>query len=38
MNSPTHKANILRAAYGQIGIGVIDSGGRRVLTTVFMNP
>lgn len=37
MNSPTHKANILRAAYGQIGIGVIDNGGRRVLTTVFMN-
>lgn len=37
MASPTHKANILRAQYGKIGIGIVDSGGRRVLTTVFMN-
>lgn len=37
MNSPTHKANILRSAYGKIGIGVIDSGNRRVVTTIFMN-
>ncbi|MGM0366841.1 MAG: CAP domain-containing protein [Actinomycetota bacterium] len=37
MNSPTHKANILRDAYGQIGIGIAENNGRRVVTTVFMN-
>jgi len=37
MNSPTHKANILRGVYGQIGIGVAENNGRRVVTTVFMN-
>lgn len=37
MNSSTHKANVLRGEYGKIGIGVIDSGNRRVVTTIFMN-
>lgn len=37
MNSPTHRANILRGEYGQIGIGLAENGGRRVVTTVFMN-
>jgi uncharacterized protein YkwD len=26
MNSPGHKANILSADYGRVGIGVIDAG------------
>ncbi|MGM0368398.1 MAG: DUF4214 domain-containing protein [Actinomycetota bacterium] len=37
MNSPTHAANILRGVYGQIGIGIAENNGRRVVTTVFMN-
>ncbi|MCG9478596.1 MAG: CAP domain-containing protein [Actinomycetia bacterium] len=37
MNSSTHRANILRDAYGQIGIGLAENGNRRVVTTVFMN-
>ena len=37
MNSPSHKANILRGAYTQIGISVVDNGDRKVLTTVFTN-
>jgi uncharacterized protein YkwD len=37
MASPTHKANILRSVYSKIGIGVVDGGGKRVVTTVFTN-
>ena len=37
MQSPTHKANILRSVYSRIGIGVVDGGDRRVVATVFMN-
>ncbi len=37
MDSPSHRANILRDNYGKIGIGLVDSGDRRVLTVVFMN-
>jgi uncharacterized protein YkwD len=37
MASPSHKANILRSVYTEIGIGVVDGGGRRVVTTVFTN-
>ncbi|MFO7928232.1 MAG: CAP domain-containing protein [Candidatus Humimicrobiaceae bacterium] len=37
MNSPTHKANILRGVYNKIGIGVIENDGRKVLTTAFLN-
>lgn len=37
MNSPSHRANIIRAKYSKIGIGVVDAGDRRVVTTIFMN-
>lgn len=37
MSSPTHKANILRAEYTRIGIGISDGGNRRVVATVFTN-
>lgn len=37
MASPSHKANILRSVYKKIGIGVVDGGSRRVVTTVFTN-
>jgi uncharacterized protein YkwD len=37
MASPTHKANILRAVYSKIGVGISENGGRRVVTTVFTN-
>jgi uncharacterized protein YkwD len=28
MNSPGHRANILRAQFGRVGIGIIDGGMR----------
>lgn len=31
MNSPGHRANILRPAFGRVGIGILDGGGRRGL-------
>ena len=37
MNSPTHAANILQSKYGIIGVGMVENGGRRVVTTVFRN-
>lgn len=37
MASPGHRANILRGAYGMIGIGEVSNGSRRVVTTVFKN-
>lgn len=37
MNSPGHRDNILRGVYNQIGIGIAENGGRRVVTTVFTN-
>jgi uncharacterized protein YkwD len=37
LSSPTHRANILRAEYTKIGIGVSENGNRRVVTTVFTN-
>ncbi|MBM3700933.1 MAG: hypothetical protein FJW68_08515 [Actinobacteria bacterium] len=37
MKSPTHAANILQAKFGTIGIGMIENGDRRVVTTVFKN-
>ncbi|MBM3707067.1 MAG: hypothetical protein FJW69_01800 [Actinobacteria bacterium] len=37
MNSPTHAANILQAKFGTIGIGMIENGDKRVVTTVFKN-
>jgi uncharacterized protein YkwD len=35
MNSPSHRANILRSAYRLVGIGVLSSGGRTWVTVVF---
>lgn len=37
MKSPGHAANILKDRYGIIGVGMIDNGDRRVVTTVFKN-
>ncbi len=37
MNSPSHRANILRAQYGKIGVSMVEVEGRRVVTTVFTN-
>ena len=37
INSPTHMANILRAEYTKIGVSMVESGSRRVVTTVFTN-
>lgn len=37
MASPTHRQNILRDVYGMIGIGEVNNGSRRVVTTVFRN-
>jgi len=37
MASPTHKANILRPVYNKIGIGIGESGGKRIVATVFTN-
>jgi len=34
MKSPGHAANILKTKYGIIGVGMIDNGDRRVVTTV----
>ena len=28
MNSPGHRANILNAGFGRVGVGVVKSGGR----------
>jgi uncharacterized protein YkwD len=35
MNSPSHRANILRSAYRLVGIGVVSRGGRTWVTVVF---
>ena len=37
INSPTHKANILRAQYTKIGVSMVEIDSRRVVTTVFTN-
>lgn len=37
MQSPGHRQNILRDVYGMIGIGEVNNGSRRVVTTVFKN-
>jgi len=36
MNSPSHRDNMLRSNYTLIGVGVIDGGGRRVVTVLFI--
>ncbi len=33
MNSPGHRANILRPAFGRVGIGVLDGGRRGLMVT-----
>jgi uncharacterized protein YkwD len=35
MNSPSHRSNILRSSYRQVGIGVLYSKGRTWVTVVF---
>jgi uncharacterized protein YkwD len=36
-NSPSHNANMLRVGYNYIGVGMVSSGDRIVVTTVFTN-
>ena len=36
-NSSSHNANMLRAGYNYIGVGMVDNGDRIVVTTVFTN-
>ena len=33
MNSPGHRANILRPAFGRVGIGIVDGGRRGQMVT-----
>jgi len=33
MNSPGHRANILRAQFGRVGIGIMDGGKRGLMVT-----
>ena len=33
MNSPGHRANILRPAFGRVGIGIMDGGARGIMVT-----
>jgi uncharacterized protein YkwD len=37
MNSPDHRANILKAAYRRIGIGVASNGAKTMVVEVFSN-
>ena len=37
MNSSLHRANLLNPHYGQLGMGVADGNGRRVVTLILMN-
>lgn len=37
MGSPSHRDNMLRGHYRYAGVGVVDGGGRRVVTTIFLN-
>lgn len=37
MSSSAHRANMLNPHFGQLGLGVIDSGNRRVITLIFIN-
>jgi uncharacterized protein YkwD len=38
MNSPTHRANVLKAGYTDIGIGAIPGADRIMFTVLFMRP
>jgi uncharacterized protein YkwD len=33
MNSPGHRANILRPVFGKVGIGIMDAGARGIMAT-----
>jgi uncharacterized protein YkwD len=33
MNSPGHRANILRPQFGRVGIGILDGGRRGLMVT-----
>ena len=33
MNSPGHRANILRSSFGRVGIGIMDGGARGLMVT-----
>jgi uncharacterized protein YkwD len=33
MNSPGHRANILRPQFGRVGIGIMDGGRRGLMVT-----
>ncbi|HEV3461258.1 MAG TPA: CAP domain-containing protein [Candidatus Dormibacteraeota bacterium] len=37
MNSPDHRANILKAAYHRIGVGVASNGAKIMVVEVFSN-
>jgi len=37
MNSSLHRTNLLNPHYGQLGLGVADGNGRRVVTLILMN-
>ncbi len=37
MSNNPHRANLLNPHFGQLGLGVVDSGNRRVVTLVFIN-
>ncbi len=36
MNSPSHRDNMLKGYYTSIGVGIVDGGGRRVVTVLFI--
>src|SRR5688572_25848775 len=38
MNSPTHRANVLRGAFTHIGVGAIPGPDRVMFTVLFMKP
>ena len=37
MSSSAHHANMLNPHFGQLGLGVVDSGSRRIITLIFIN-
>ena len=37
MNSPDHRANILKAAYHRVGLGVASNGAKTMVVEVFSN-
>ena len=37
MNSPDHRANILKGAFHQVGIGVASNGAKTMVVEVFSN-